>query len=225
MASIIVKSLGQTDFEATWRAMQAFTLARTADTADEIWLTEHAPVYSLGLNKKAVRMPMRADIPVIETDRGGKMTYHGVGQAVIYLLLDLTRYHLRIQQLVNLLEQAVIALLAEHKIKAHTLANAPGVYVHIHDNETAKIASLGLRIKNNCCYHGLSVNVDMDLSPFDAIDPCGFAGLKVTQVKDVTKNGMASKDVTVAKINEALAKVISRDLINIQNAVQHQPHG
>ena len=201
MASIIVKPLGHTDYASTWRAMQAFTLTRTDETVDEIWLTEHPSVYSLGLNKRAVRMPMRDDIPVIETDRGGKMTYHGPGQAVIYLLLDLKRRHLSIRQLVNLLEQAVITFLAQQHIAAFVLPNAPGVYVHI-AHETAKIASLGLRVKNDCCYHGLSVNVAMDLSPFSAIDPCGYAGLALTQTKDL------GIDMTVASCSAALASMI-----------------
>lgn len=206
--TIKVRSLGLTDYEATWRAMQAFTLARTAETIDEIWLTEHAPVYSLGLNKKSVRQPARADVALVETDRGGKITYHGPGQAIIYVLLDLTRRRLSIRQLVGLLESAVVALLATQKITAFTMPNAPGVYVRNTQNETAKIAALGLRVKNNSCYHGLSVNVNMDLSPFNAIDPCGFVGLKVTQTHDL---GMT---MTVPALSEALANHIMQALVN-----------
>lgn len=213
MNPIAVKSLGRTNYEATWRAMQAFTLARTADTQDEIWLTEHPPVYSLGLNKKTVRMPLRDDIPLVETDRGGKITYHGPGQAIMYVLLDLKRYDLSIKQLVSLLEQAVISLLAQQHIHAFVLPNAPGVYVKNQHQETAKIASLGLRIKNNCSYHGLSVNVDMDLSPFDAIDPCGYVGLQVTQTKDL------NVEMTVAQVSEALANKLTNDLTARQLAV------
>lgn len=177
---IIVRRLGVTDFETTWRNMQAFTAKRTESTADELWLTEHPPVYTLGLNRKNVRMPSSADIPVVLTDRGGKITFHGPGQIIIYALLNLQRNRLNIRSLVSLLENAVIGLLASHQITANARADAPGVYVN-----DAKIAALGLRIKNNCCYHGLSFNVNMDLAPFKAIDPCGYAGLEVTQTRDL----------------------------------------
>lgn len=177
---LIVKRLGITDYETTWHAMQQFTATRTADTADELWLTEHTPVYTLGLNRKNVSLPQRDDIPLVLTDRGGKITYHGPGQIVVYVLLDLTRHALNIRSLVNKLEDSIIVLLAQHQITAVAKADAPGVYVN-----GAKIASLGLRIKNNCCYHGLSLNVNMDLSPFSAIDPCGYRGLEVTQTQDL----------------------------------------
>ena len=176
---VIVKHLGLTDYETTWHAMQQFTASRTAETVDEIWFTEHPPVYTLGLNRKQVRLPDRP-IPVVLTDRGGKITYHGPGQVIIYVLLDLKRYSLNIRSLVNMLESSVIELLAGHGINAVARPDAPGVYV-----DGAKIASLGLRIKNNCCYHGLSLNINMDLSPFSAIDPCGYAGLQVTQLRDL----------------------------------------
>jgi lipoyl(octanoyl) transferase len=176
---VIVKRLGLTDYETTWHAMQQFTASRTADTTDEIWLTEHPPVFTLGLNRKHVRLP-DSPIPLVLTDRGGKITYHGPGQVIIYVLLDLARHGLNIRSLVNMLESSVIALLARHGITAVARQDAPGVYV-----DHAKIASLGLRIKNNCCYHGLSLNINMDLNPFAAIDPCGYAGLQVTQMKDL----------------------------------------
>ena len=175
-----VRILGLTDYEATWRAMQAFTAQRTADTPDELWLTEHPPVYTLGLNRRDVRSPWRDDIPVVLTDRGGKITYHGPGQVVMYTLFDLSRRSLTVRQLVDRLEGAIIDLLAGHNIAAEGRADAPGVYVN-----GSKIASLGLRLKNGCCYHGLSLNVDMDLSPFTAIDPCGYQGLQVTQTSDL----------------------------------------
>jgi lipoyl(octanoyl) transferase len=177
---IIIKHLGLTNFSDTCDQMQAFTAARTADTADEIWLTEHSPVYSLGLNRKNVRLPIRDDIPVVHCDRGGKITYHGPGQVVMYVMLDLTRYGLNIRQLVSMLESAVIMTLSQHGVSAEAKKDAPGVYV----NE-AKIASLGLRMKKHYCYHGLSLNLNMDLSPFSAIDPCGYAGLAVSQMVDL----------------------------------------
>ena len=181
----VIRRLGLTEFEATCDAMQRFNTARTTDTPDELWLTEHPPVYSLGLNRRQVRLPQRDDIPTVLTDRGGKITYHGPGQIVVYVLADLQRRHLNIRTLVSLLENTVIELLAEHGFDAVAKKDAPGVYVQLNDGPEAKIASLGLRVKNNCCYHGLSLNVDMDMSSFDAIDPCGYAGLKVTQTKDL----------------------------------------
>lgn len=204
---VMIKSLGVTDFEATCRAMQAFTLARTPETQDEIWLTEHPPVYTLGLNKKNLRMPQQGAIPIVETDRGGKITYHGPGQAIIYVLLDLKRYALNIRQLVSILEASVTDFLATYQKPAFVLPNAPGVYV-THHQETAKIASLGLRIKNHCSYHGLSINVDMDLTPFNKIDPCGYAGLKVTQLKDLAIK-ISTSDVShtlALSIGQALTK-------------------
>jgi lipoyl(octanoyl) transferase len=176
----VIRRLGLTDYETTWKAMQAFTASRHAETADELWLTEHPPVYTLGLNKKDVASPLRTDIPLVMTDRGGKITYHGPGQIVIYLLCDLKRRGLTVRQLVSSMEDAVIGLLDEYGIKAQARADAPGVYV-----QDKKIASLGLRLRNGCCYHGLSLNVDMDLSPFDAIDPCGYKGLQVTQTRNL----------------------------------------
>jgi lipoyl(octanoyl) transferase len=176
----VIHRLGLTDYETTWKAMQAFTASRDADTPDELWLTEHPPVYTLGLNRKGVNPPLRDDIPLVATDRGGKITYHGPGQIVLYLLLDLKRNGLTVRQLVDRMEGAIIALLAEYGIAAQGRPDAPGVYV-----DGRKIASLGLRLKNGCCYHGLSLNVQMDLSPFDAIDPCGYPGLQVTQMQDL----------------------------------------
>lgn len=176
----IVRHLDLTEYAETWRAMQAFTAQRQPETTDEIWLTEHFPVYTLGLNRKDVNPPLRHDIPLIETDRGGKITYHGPGQLVIYLLLDLKRQGLSVRELVSRMEQVIIQLLAESGVFASARSDAPGVYV-----QERKIASLGLRLKNGCCYHGLSLNVDMDLSPFHAIDPCGYRGMEVTQMVDL----------------------------------------
>jgi lipoyl(octanoyl) transferase len=177
---MVIKHLGRTEFETTWRAMQDFTSVRDYQTQDQIWITEHPPVYTLGLNRKDVRMPSRSDIPVVNTDRGGKITYHGPGQMVIYVLIDLQRKGINVRHLVSALENSVVSLLAESNIDASARADAPGVYV-----QDKKIASVGLRLKHQCCYHGLSVNLDMDLSPFDAIDPCGYQGLEVTQFKDL----------------------------------------
>lgn len=179
--SPIVTRLGRVDYLPTWRAMQDFTAARTADTPDEIWLLQHPPVYTLGVAGKPEHLP-RADngIPVVRSDRGGQITYHGPGQLVIYLLLDMRRRGLGVRPLVRTMEGAVIDLLAAYGTPARGRNDAPGVYVG-----AAKIAALGLRIRNGCCYHGLALNVDMDLSPFDAINPCGYPGLEVTQTRDL----------------------------------------
>jgi lipoyl(octanoyl) transferase len=197
----LIRQLGLTDFETTWHAMQKFTAERTENTPDELWLTEHRAVYTLGLNRKNVRLPIRDDIALVHTDRGGKITYHGPGQLIIYALFDLKRNNLNIRKLVCLLENSVIELLASFGKQAVAKADAPGVYV-----QEAKIASLGLRIKNNCCYHGLSLNINMDLSPFDAIDPCGYVGLKVTQTKDLGIN--ANFEV----IRELLLNILMKNL-------------
>ena len=160
--------------------MQRYTAQRDEYSEDQIWFVQHPPVYTLGLNKKGVRMPTRNDIPVIAIDRGGKITYHGPGQLVMYVLIDLKRLGCNVRQLVSALEHSVIHLLDTHGIQAQARTDAPGVYV-----EGKKIASVGLRLKHERCYHGLSLNVDMDLTPFSAIDPCGNQGLQVTQMKDL----------------------------------------
>ena len=174
-----VRALGYCDYEPVWRAMQEFTAARTAITADELWLVEHAPVYTQGMNGKPEHLLDVGDIPLVQTDRGGQGTYHGPGQIVVYVLIDLRRRGWGVRQLVGLLEQAVIDLLTSYGIAAHTRRDAPGVYV-----QGRKIAALGLRVRHGCSYHGLSLNVAMDLVPFQRINPCGYAGLEVAQVCD-----------------------------------------
>ncbi|OIR15750.1 octanoyltransferase [mine drainage metagenome] len=178
--SLHIKALGMVDYEATWRAMQRFTDERTADTLDEIWLVQHPPTYTQGQAGKPEHLLNPTDIPVVKIDRGGQITYHGPGQIVAYLLLDLRRWKINVRELVRLMEQAVIDLLAEYGVAAQGREEAPGVYVG-----DAKIAALGLKIKKSCSYHGLSFNVDMDLSPFDNINPCGYEGLRVTQAIEV----------------------------------------
>lgn len=179
MARLAVKHLGRADYLPTWEAMKAFTAARGPETADELWLVEHPPVYTLGQAGKPEHLLRPTGIPVVNIDRGGQVTYHGPGQIIAYLLLDLKRRGIGVKELVNRMEQAVIDLLAGYGIAAERREKAPGVYVN-----GAKIAALGLRIKNGCCYHGLALNVDMDLSPYQAINPCGYAGLAVTQTRD-----------------------------------------
>lgn len=184
-----VRRLGTVDYEATWRAMRELTAVRTADTIDEIWVLEHPPVYTLGVAGRSEHLPRGANaIPVIKADRGGQITYHGPGQVVVYLLLDMRRRGLTVRPLVRIMERAVIGLLAAHGVAAEARADAPGVYVN-----GSKIAALGLRVRNGCCYHGLAFNVDMDLSPFHAVDPCGYPGLAVTQARDVGIAGSAER--------------------------------
>ena len=204
MQNIVCRYLGRTDYQTTLTAMQVFTASRSAETADELWLTEHNSVYTVGLNRKNVRLPrqekFKPNIPTVLVDRGGKITYHGIGQVVIYLLIDLKRRNLNVRQLVSKIESSVVELLAQFGVQSVAKSDAPGVYVN-----GAKIAALGLRLKNNCCYHGLSLNVEMDLAPFAAIDPCGYVGLEVTQTKDcgITKTPQQIGEllINILKVN------------------------
>ncbi|WP_305072319.1 lipoyl(octanoyl) transferase LipB [Propionivibrio sp.] len=186
-AAIAVRQLGRVDYEPTWRAMIDFTVARNEATADELWVCEHPPVYTLGQAGKPEHLLADNGIPLVKIDRGGQITYHGPGQVVIYLLLDLNRRGLKVRELVDRMEQAIIDLLAEFEVAATRLDGAPGVYVPQGGNADypAKIAALGLRIRRGCSYHGLALNVDMELAPFSAINPCGYAGMPVTQLRDL----------------------------------------
>jgi lipoyl(octanoyl) transferase len=177
---ITIRNLGVQPYESTWQDMQRFTQNRAADSADEIWVTEHPPVYTLGLNGKREHLLNTGAIAVIQSDRGGQVTYHGPGQLVVYTLIDIQRLNLGVRQLVTTLEQAMIFALAQYGISAVARADAPGVYVN-----GKKIGSIGLRVKRNCSYHGLSINNHMDLRPFDHINTCGYPGLEVTQLADL----------------------------------------
>lgn len=176
---IKMRDLGLVHYNEVWKEMKSFTTTRVVDTPDEIWWVQHPPVYTQGLNC-SVSTLTATDIPIIKTDRGGQITYHGPGQLVIYLLIDLKRRRRGAKWLVNLTEQSIIDFLAIHHIMAHRLAGAPGVYVG-----GKKIAALGLRIRRGASYHGISLNVDMDLTPFQNIDPCGFENLEVTQLQEL----------------------------------------
>ncbi len=178
--AIFVRRLGVVDYAPVWREMQAFTAARSIETADELWLLEHPPVFTLGLAGRREHILRPTDIPIVPIDRGGQVTYHGPGQLVAYLLLDLRRRGYGVRELVHRMEQAVIDLLADYRIEGRRRDKAPGVYV-----EGKKIAALGLRIKRGMSYHGLALNVDMDLTPFSHINPCGYEGLEVTQLRDL----------------------------------------
>jgi len=202
-----IRTLGRTDYQATWRAMQAFTAARTADTPDEIWLTEHPPVYTLGLAGRREHLLRDNGIPAIKVDRGGQITYHGPGQLVAYVLMDLKRAKLGVRDMVRRIEAAVIQWLDSVGISAYGKDSAPGVYVATTRGE-AKIAALGLKVRNGCTYHGLAVNIAMDLSPFADIDPCGYPGLGVTQLADL---GVArSLDAAGAELAPILARHLTR---------------
>jgi lipoyl(octanoyl) transferase len=178
--SLIIRDLGRRDYEPVWREMEAFTRERDARAVDELWFVEHPPVYTQGVGGRIEHVIDPHGIPVIRTNRGGQVTYHGPGQIVAYVLFDIRRRKLNVRQLVTHLEQAVIALLETYGIEAEARADAPGVYVN-----GDKIAALGLRVSRGCSYHGLALNVDGDLKPFDWINPCGYQGLKVTRMRDL----------------------------------------
>lgn len=177
---ITVRNLGRVDYAETFASMKDFTDRRDVDTPDEIWLVEHPPVFTLGLNADRSHVLAPGDIPVVQVDRGGQVTYHGPGQLVVYTLIDLKRSGLGIRDLVSALENSVIDLVAEFEIEAAARCDAPGVYV-----DGRKLASVGLRVRRGCSYHGLSLNVAMDTEPFSRINPCGFDDLTVTQLADL----------------------------------------
>ena len=168
-----------TEYQPVWSSMKEFTLQRGEDTRDELWQTEHYPVYTQGLNGRREHLLNTGDIEVVQVDRGGQVTYHGPGQLVVYFLVNLTRLNIGIRQMVTIIEQSIVELLQGFDIDAHARPDAPGVYIG-----EAKIAALGLRVRKGCCYHGLSLNLDMDLSPFEGINPCGYSKLPVTQLAD-----------------------------------------
>lgn len=179
-ADLRVKRLGLAEFQPTYAAMRQFTASRRQNTPDELWLLQHPPVYTAGLACRPEHLPRNAGIALARIDRGGQITYHGPGQVVMYTLLDLARRNLKVRTFVSLLEQAVIATLAHYGVAAQRRTGAPGIYVN-----GAKVAALGLRVRSTGCYHGVALNVDMDLAPFLAIDPCGYPGLAVTQARDL----------------------------------------
>ncbi len=202
-ATLTVRWLGQSEYEPTWRAMQDYTASRGPDSADELWLLEHPAVFTQGQAGKAEHLLAPGDIPVVQVDRGGQVTYHGPGQLVGYVLLDLKRLGIGVRALVTAIEESVVALLGEYGVSAAPRADAPGVYL---DNG-AKIAQVGLRVRRGCSFHGLSLNLDMDLSAFDRINPCGHAGMAVTDL--ATTLGQA---VDLAGIGQRLAEIFREAL-------------
>ncbi|HEY6241091.1 MAG TPA: lipoyl(octanoyl) transferase LipB [Burkholderiales bacterium] len=199
MKAPIVRHLDLAEYAATYQAMRRFTDARGATTPDELWMLEHPSVYTVGIAGREKHFPRVSAIPLERTDRGGQITYHGPGQAIVYTLVDLARLGLTVRTMVTLIEQAVIDTLREHAVRAERKSGAPGVYVG-----GAKIAALGLRVRRGCCYHGVALNVNMDLAPFSAIDPCGYPGLQVTQT---SAHGVAA---STEDLGNELARRIAR---------------
>lgn len=197
-----IKHLGLQDYQSTWQAMQDFTNQRTTETADEIWIVEHPPVFTQGLNGKAEHILQQSDIPIVNTDRGGQITYHAPGQLVLYTLIDLKKAKLGVRALVSIIENSIIAYLARFDIHAEARKDAPGVYV-----AGNKIASLGLKIRKQRSYHGLALNIDMDLSPFKLVNPCGLQGMQMTQIKELTSN-----PPTIEAAGQALAEIIQSQI-------------
>ena len=195
----VIRHFGRADYRRTYEAMRLFTEGRKAATPDELWVLEHPAVYTVGVAGRKEHLPRSSKIPLEHVDRGGQITYHGPGQAIVYALIDLARRGLTVRAMVTLLEQSVIDTLAANGLRAGRMSGAPGVYV-----QTAKIAALGLRVRRGCCYHGVALNVNMDLAPFSEIDPCGYPGLEVTQTSLL---GMAAG---AAELGQALAERIAR---------------
>ncbi len=207
MLPINIRRPGQVDYSLALDQMKAFTDARNADTPDELWLLQHPRVFTQGQAGKAEHVLMPGDIPVIQADRGGQVTYHGPGQWVVYLLIDLKRRGLGVRALVTLIEDAIVELLAQWQIDAAARPEAPGVYV-----EQDKIASLGLRVRRGCSYHGLALNVDLDLEPFSRINPCGYEGLQATSMARCRPD----LDFDIDAVGEALLEILERRLTAVE---------
>jgi lipoyl(octanoyl) transferase len=201
-STLAVINLGQQDYHQSWQAMTDFTNQRTPETLDQLWLVEHPPVFTQGQAGKAEHLLFPGDIPVVQTDRGGQVTYHGPGQLVAYPLLDLRRLNFGVRELVTRIEQTIIATLAHYGIESAAKADAPGVYVN-----GDKIASLGLRVRRGCSFHGLALNVAMDLAPFQRINPCGYQGLAMTQIQNLIPN-----PPTIAEVQTQLVAEFARKL-------------
>ncbi len=212
MSNLIVRQLGRQEYMPIWHAMQEFTDTRDEHSADEIWLVEHEPVFTQGQAGKEEHVLMPGDIPVVKVDRGGQVTYHGPGQQMLYVLFNLRRLKIGVRELVTWLEQSIIDCLKEYDIDAYAKADAPGVYVN-----DAKIASLGLRVRRGCSFHGLALNVDMDLSPFLRINPCGYAGMEMVQCKDL--NGPQSVEAAGHGLVQQLIKRLNPEQVEYQQSL------
>lgn len=211
---IRLRNLGIVDYQAAWHSMQRFTDRRDGDTIDEIWLLQHPPVYTLGLNGMAEHLLAPGPIPVVKTDRGGQVTYHGPGQLIVYPLIELRRMHLGVRCLVSALENATVETLTQYGLRAHARKDAPGVYV-----DKKKIASVGLRVRRGCSYHGLSLNVSMDLEPFGRINVCGYPGLEVTQLSDL--GGPSDTGEVAVPFLDSLIRILGYDgIVSASPAIQ-----
>lgn len=221
-ASLNVRHLGTKEYTEVWQEMSRFTNERDAATVDELWLVQHPSVFTQGQAGKPEHVLNPGKIPVVQSDRGGQVTYHGPGQLIAYTLINLRRRELGVRDMVSLLETVAVDLLEEYGIKGYAKKDAPGVYV-AHQaggsknfNRESKIASLGLRVRKGCCFHGMSINVDMDLSPFALINPCGYQGMEVSQLKDLSVNCVVDYEEVEAKVIKLISKKLSAP-INIVN--------
>ena len=204
---IKVRSKGLQDYLITWKEMKSFTENRDSDTLDELWTLEHNSVFTQGLSGKAEHLLKATKIPIIQSDRGGQITYHAPGQLIIYCLIDIKRLGIGIKEMVSMIEQSLIEFLSTYGITGHTVKGAPGVYVN-----GSKIAALGLKVKHGRTYHGLSLNIDMDLSPYNLINPCGYRDLKVTQMKNLTNNIL-----NISHIQNELSEHLINSVTNTRN--------
>lgn len=209
---LIVRRLGVRDYNQVWQQMQDFTDRRDENTPDEIWLVQHPSVFTQGQAGKPEHLLNRTAIPVVQSDRGGQITYHGLGQQIMYVLIDIKRHkaygrNLNVRQLVTALEQSVVKTLADYGINSYPKTDAPGVYVQA-DGKEKKICSLGLRIRRGCSFHGLALNINMDLSPFHHINPCGYAGLEMCQLADFVENAEADCDKVSPKLVTHFAEIL-----------------
>ncbi len=204
---LCVRHLGLQPYNDIWQAMSRFTNERDDSSPDELWVLEHEPVYTQGQAGKPEHILQTNDIPIVKSDRGGQVTYHGPGQLILYPLINLRRYQLGVRDMVTLIEELVIEWLALYRIEAYAKADAPGVYINLQGND-AKIASLGLRIRRGCSFHGVSININMDMSPFDAINPCGYQGLIMTQLRDhISEQALDREQIVEQLVNLFVQKM------------------
>lgn len=210
--TLTIRWLARQDYLACWKAMQDFTSQRHADTPDEIWLLEHDPVFTQGQNGKPEHVLNPGNIPIVQTDRGGQVTYHGPGQLMVYTLVDLRRKHLNVREYVSILENAIVSLLADHGIQAEAKKEAPGVYV-----QNKKICSIGLRIRKGCAFHGIAFNVALDLEPFNRINPCGFSQLKMTHFAEL--GGLTDTQDTGRQLMAYLIKSLGYTTVHYENDI------
>ncbi|MCK5697411.1 MAG: lipoyl(octanoyl) transferase LipB [Gammaproteobacteria bacterium] len=208
--TVIIKNLGLQDYLPVWSAMQDFTIQRNTNSCDEIWLLEHHSVFTMGRNGKSEHILETSDIPIINIDRGGQITYHGPGQLVVYLMLDIKRRHLGVRHLITLIEQSIIDTLKDYQLNAYAKKEAPGVYIN-----DAKIAALGLRIKKGCTFHGLSLNIAMDLAPFRKINPCGYKDLQIVQLSDYIY------DINLSQVQQKMTSYLVKNIGYARMNVKH----